>query len=160
MAHLLYRLQNGEMPSTLHPKVWWVLIGTNDHGMGCSVDTIVAGNLRIIQEIHDRHYANNQQHPSLTPIVINSLLPHGREELLSKDSPWGSLQKINQQLECYAALKPDVYFVNATDALVEYGSTGVYVNNDLFMPDHFHPSAAGSRKWLELIVETVIGLMG
>ena len=147
------------MPSTLHPKVWWFLIGLNDVRAGCSVDTIVAGNINIAQEIHNRQYSETKQHPSLTPIVVNSLLPRGSSNLLSVTSPWRHLQDINRQLACYAALKPDVYFVNTTDVFVTSNRTGAFLDDELYQSDHIHPSAEGTRKWLELIVDNVLRLM-
>lgn len=149
------------MPSTLHPKVWWFLIGLNDARSGCSADTIVAGNINIAQEIHNRQYSKTKQHPSLTPIVINSLLPRGpSNNLLSVTSPWRHLQDINRQLACYAAIKPDVYFVNATEVfLAASNGTGVFLDDALFQSDQIHPSAEGTKKWLELIVDKVLWLM-
>jgi len=167
MAHLLYRLEHGEMPETLHPKVWWLLIGTNDLGMGCSVDTIVAGNIRIVQEIHSRstislRKANDHhQQQSPTSIVINSILPRGSQELSLKESPWPTLQKVNQKLQCYAELNPHVHFVNVTQAFVAEmdDKKGLYVNEEMFEPDHVHPSPQGTKAWLELVVENVLELM-
>merc|ERR1711862_1027682 len=64
----LWRIQNGELPSYLNPKVFWLLIGTNDLAIKqCSEDVVLLGILRVIEEIQ-----------SLRPnakIVINSILP-------------------------------------------------------------------------------------
>ena len=94
MAHLLYRLQNGEMPDTLNPKAWWILIGTNDLGLGCSVETIVAGNLRIVQEIRERHHYQ-EGHTTVAPIVMNSILPRGRSALVAGNEESGQADNEN-----------------------------------------------------------------
>lgn len=154
MAHLLYRMQNGEMPESLHPKLWWILIGTNDLGRGCSGDTIVAGNIRIVQEIRNRHESHN--HEIVAPIIINSILPRGSRNLLSDDNAaWRILRDVNQILECYAKITPDVFFVNATDLFSEKRDDGVYASRAYFEGDHLHPNVDGCRAWEEFMVEKV-----
>jgi lysophospholipase L1-like esterase len=68
MSNLLWRIQNGEMPRNLNPKVWWLLIGANDLVRGeCSEEAIILGILRLAEEIY-----------TLRPesvVVIQGLLP-------------------------------------------------------------------------------------
>ena len=159
MAHLLYRIQHGEMPEELHPRVWWILIGTNDIGMGCSVDTVVAGNIRLVKQIREQHH-NQLGHKTLTPVVINSLFPRGKFDLYSEQSPYRIISRVNQQLYCYAEMTEGVYFVNATDTMTEstaYG--GAILKQGYFMGDSLHPTAEGTRAWLELMVSNVMQLM-
>ena len=126
-------MQNGEMPEWLHPKLWWILIGTNDLGVGCSGDTIVAGNIRLIEEIRHRHETHN--HTLDAPIVINSLLPRGSKDLLADHNPvWDILHDANQRLACYASITPDVHFVNATDLFTEERDGGVFVTPEIQFP--------------------------
>ena len=64
---MLYRLQNGELPDTLNPKVFWILIGTNDLGAyQCSAEAVAAGNIRIVQELQAKR--------PRAKIVLNSIL--------------------------------------------------------------------------------------
>jgi lysophospholipase L1-like esterase len=116
--HLLYRLMNGEMAelhsnessAALQPDVWWILIGRNDYSTFCEAEQIVAGTVRIVQEILERR-------PSAT-VVVNSILPRGGNWLL--DSDWyETLTVVNRQMECYAASQERVVFFNATDYFVE-----------------------------------------
>jgi len=66
--NLLWRLQNGEMPQNLNPKVWWIHIGTNDFLLHkCNQDIVFIGIIRIVREIII-------QKPN-TIIVINGVLP-------------------------------------------------------------------------------------
>jgi lysophospholipase L1-like esterase len=159
--NLLYRLQHGEMPSALKPKVWWILIGTNNLGVdSCSADAITAGNIRIVQEIR-------RIHPN-TPIVINSILPRGSEELLHSSEMWPVIQTINQRLECFARFTTEssapVKFFNATSLFtyddtqdeMEYGRE-VYVN-ETRMNDYLHPSAEGAVVWGREIVKMVLAM--
>ena len=146
------------MPESLHPQVWWVLIGTGDLGMGCAAETVVAGTIGIVKEIRERHN-NEHGHKSLTPVVINSVLPRGRGNLLDETTPWHTLQQVNQQLECYASLTGGVHFVNATDIFVRNNAMGAFINETLFASDHLHPSTEGNRQWEKLIVSNVMQLM-
>ena len=145
------------MPPNLNPKVWWLLIGTNDLGSdSCSGDAITVGNIRIVEEIR-------RQHPT-TPIVINSLLPRAREELLHHNRLWTILSQVNHRLECYAKTQTNVSFFNATSLFVyedlqneaDYG-VETYINETL-MPDYVHPSGVGALLWGQQIVEKVLNL--
>jgi len=66
--NVLWRIQNGELPSYLNPKIFWLLVGTNDLAIKqCSEEVVLLGILRVIEEIQ-----------SLRPdamIVVNSILP-------------------------------------------------------------------------------------
>lgn len=148
------------MPKELQPSVWWILIGINDVYHGCSLDAVVAGNIRIVQEIRNQHNNNNpNQHKSQTPIVINSILPSGNEELHSPQSLYLFTKQINRQLDCYAEITEGVYFVNATDTLTESSSSGTFLKEAYFAGDNLHPTAEGSRQWEELIVASVLQLL-
>jgi lysophospholipase L1-like esterase len=149
----LFRLKNGELPSSLQPKIFWILIGTNDASMGCSADVIVAGNIHILQHL--------QQHStSKIPIVINSLLPRGSQPLSPRRPLWRIIHTANQQLACYAAQTPLVHFANITDRLIESHSDGtVVVHPDMFIKDKLHPSPNGSLVWEEFIVDLALSLL-
>jgi lysophospholipase L1-like esterase len=128
-SELLWRIQNGEMPlfepeGRLKPLVIWVLIGTNDIGnKGCSVDMVILGVIRVIEELL-------LQQP-LATIVINGILPrtfesqgflmhHGNDP--KKPVLWPHIQIINRELSRYAQKRgPEVvyfetlaFFRNAT----------------------------------------------
>ena len=65
---VLWRIMNGEMPETFHPKIWWLELGLNDLGRAqCSEEVVIIGVLRIVEEIQKRQ-------PDAM-IVINSLFP-------------------------------------------------------------------------------------
>jgi len=66
--HLLWRLQHGEMPKDFNPKIWWILIGTNDlTSGGCSPEVVLLGILRLVEEI--QHVKPDAM------VVINGILP-------------------------------------------------------------------------------------
>lgn len=159
--NLLYRLQNGEMPEGLNPKVWWILIGTNNLSDFCRADSIAAGNIRIVEEIR-------RKHPS-APIVINSLLPRARAELLRRNPFWDVLRTVNKRLECYAQTQENVVFFNATEIFIykdefktdddDVGTVGEYYVNETLMNDSLHPSGEGSMLWGQAIVKEVEALI-
>jgi lysophospholipase L1-like esterase len=148
--NLLYRLQHGEMsmPEHLQPAVWWVAIGSVDYrASGCLIDCVVAGQIRVVQEI--------LQERQKATVVINSLLPVAGEE----DDMLVALA-INDALQCYATTTERVEFFNATDLFMSVGndsddsSTGRTVNTTL-LPDGQHPGVDGSRVWGNAIVAKV-----
>ena len=138
--NLLYRLQNGGI-GDLHPDIFWLLIGTNDRRRGgddsCSVESIVAGNIAIVEEL-------KRMRPEAT-VVINSLLPRPAEF-------WKFLSPVNDRLECYASITSGVEFFNATDLFTDPDLTLLH------LPDKLHPDAEGSRIWTRAIADKVLEL--
>jgi len=66
--NVLWRILHGEIPYYLNPKVFWIVIGTNDLAIKqCSEEVVLLGILRVIEEIQ-----------SIRPdakIVVNSIIP-------------------------------------------------------------------------------------
>lgn len=139
---LLYRLQNGEMPPSLQPSIWWVLVGTNDKASDkCKNEDVIAGNIAIVQEILERR-------PRAT-VVINSLLPRGNDRSLYW---WQEYTAINDALACYASGMDRVEFFNATDLFVTRDGQAL---NLTLLPDELHPTEMGSWIWGRAIVAKV-----
>ena len=137
---LLYRMQRDkELSDLLHPKVWWVLIGTNDLADDCDPATIVMGILRIALELRF-------QRPEAT-IVINSILPRPDPNFVWPNSPvYAPIVYMNQHLECIVESMQDdqIRYFDATSLFLE--KDGRTVPRDL-MPDELHPSVEGARVW-------------
>lgn len=151
---LLYRLQNGELPSSLDPPVIWLLIGTNDLYDNCSRESTLVGIVNIVQYLSDqRPHAH---------IVINSILPKpnpsSREwEGTSRNYP--AITWINERLACYAKgmSKNNVEYFDASMLFLD-DADGTTVPQDV-MPDGVHPSGKGSRIWGEAILKRVEEIM-
>lgn len=138
--NLLYRLQNGEMPDSLDPTAWWILIGTNDYADGCSREAILVGQLAVLYETRKRK-------PNAF-VVLQGLLPRGQENLL-ESSLWKDFQWINDRLECLAEL-PQLDYFNGTSIFLRDDDDFV---NQTLMTDFLHPSNEGRLLWGLAIIE-------
>jgi lysophospholipase L1-like esterase len=141
------------MPASLQPKVWWVLIGTNDLAGGsgggwggiCSAESVLVGIINIAKEI--------QANKVNATIVVNSILPRPGDQDSGKlyGSLWEDISWINDRLECFAQGVDGVEFFNATDLFL-VNDTHI---NETRLPDKLHPSAEGARVWGMEIVKKV-----
>ena len=97
IPQLLYRLQNASYAQYLQPKVWRISISTNDMAKGwCNVETILAGNIAVVEEI--------QKTQPEAVIVINSMLPRLPKRILPH------IDELNHRLRNYACMTKYVYF--------------------------------------------------
>jgi lysophospholipase L1-like esterase len=166
--NLLWRMQNGELPDALNPKVIWLLIGTNDFGKTwCSPELVLIGIMRVIEELRVLK-------PEAT-IVVNGLLPRsfhrkgyvmrGRPSFLGRKpslpSLWRDIVAVNDELRQYSTsrdkveyFETDIFFLDKKTPREE-----LRINNQL-MPDRLHPSAEGYDLWGEQIVSTLDRLIG
>ena len=138
--NLLYRLQNGEIPDSLNPAAWWILIGTNDSVEDCTREAILVGQMAVVDEVVKRKPQSR--------VVIQGLMPRGRNNLL-ESTVWQDFQWINERLECLAQL-PQLHYFNGTSIFLTDDEQ--YVNKTL-MYDFLHPSIEGNRLWGMAIIE-------
>ncbi|KAL3901488.1 MAG: hypothetical protein SGARI_006064 [Bacillariaceae sp.] len=154
-GQVLYRIENGELPDDLDPKVFWILIGTNDLGAyKCSAESVAAGNIRIVEVLKAKR-------PE-AKIVLNSMLPRGAYSLgddMSQSPQWHEVQKVNQWLECYANSMEGVEFFNATAHFVVSYDDKVH-QVEKYYQDGVHPSAKGSKSWAQSIVKRLDEMIG
>lgn len=162
-ANLLWRLQNGELPSSLNPTVFWLLIGTNDLGVSwCSAEVALIGILRVVEEIRAKKPGSI--------IVINGLLPRTFDTrkgfVTRKKNPglgnkknrpvlWNDIVEINKELEEYSKHHDGVEYFNPNGIFLvdeTVSSKSPQINKRL-MPDYLHPSARGYKTWGDKIVE-------
>jgi len=142
---LLWRIQNGELPSDLNPNIFWILIGTNDLLRRCDRTSILYNTIQIINYIN-KHKPNSR-------IVINSIFPSGYANLLSSNI-WEDTMYINHKLFVYSELYEGLYFFNGTDLFIEYDDHGVFVVKSL-LPDYLHPTAEGHDIWAKAMVDFI-----
>jgi len=161
---LLWRLINGgELPQSLSPAVYWLLIGTNDMGWAwCSPEVTLIGILRVVEELRAKK-------PGAF-IVINGLLPRSfdskgylnRKNKIgikhsTKNPPalWKDIQAINAQLEEYSNTHDNVIYFYAGDLFMidSLASDESLQLDKNLMNDYLHPSAIGYKLWGDRIVE-------
>jgi len=159
-SNLLWRLQNGELPENINPKVIWVLIGSNDFGVAwCSPEIVLIGILRVVEELRMRK-------PNAT-IVINGLLPRTfhRKGYLMRGRPsffgltpklpslWRDFVSVNSELQQYSQARDRVEYFETDIFLIDKDApfSELRIKNEL-MPDCLHPSPAGYSLWGEQIV--------
>jgi lysophospholipase L1-like esterase len=168
-TNLLWRIQNGELPSSLNPIAIWLLIGTNDFGnTWCSPEAVLIGILRVVEELRMRN-------PEST-IVINGLLPRSYDKKSGyvmrpnqntpfrhdrKNKPpalWNDIVSINKQLKEYSENHKKVAYFDASDIfLMDHSRSNMEVDelqiNEHLMADYLHPTALGYKLWGDAIVD-------
>jgi len=178
-SNLLWRIQNGEIPDTLNPKVWWILIGTNDfmgkrdrnkkHQRFCSEEVVTMGILRVLEEL--RRIRPNAK------IVVNALLPRADFSKNSENegqlyetkketgniSLWMAIEVVNQRMQKFCNEHENFYYVDFQQIFMaekekHSGLERFYIPNYL-MADYLHPTALGYQLWGKEIVKELTILL-
>ncbi|CAL8471452.1 g10994 [Coccomyxa elongata] len=160
--NLLWRLQNGEGPKKISPKVAVVLIGTNDitnpvYNLDINdplqTSAIVASAIFASVSIMLKECARMH-------VILLAVMPRGERflfvainekyKLPSRYSP--VIGAINARLKHFAEEQERVSFVDCNNELVEASQDGEgeMLNKDL-MPDALHPNARGMEKVLSCL---------
>ena len=160
-VELLWHLQNGMLPSHLRPKIFVLLIGTNDLGRGgCSKRTTLAGILNVAHYLH--------AHRPDTPIVLHGLLPRSDGdddgEYYTLNRYWRDILWINRELKRYGNLHRWCHFVEFNGVFLKRmrdddhpqgdARSAVVIDSEL-MPDALHPNAKGYDRWGAVLVERI-----
>jgi lysophospholipase L1-like esterase len=164
--HLLWRMQNGEIPANLQPSVWWISIGTNDFGRDlphCSPEVVLMGIIRVVKEMQ-------KLRPGST-IVVNSVLPRSEDingRLVDSKHPdhltvWQGILEVNRGLRIYCSKLRNVVYYDATSIFVRQdegikGVDGMFIPKEL-MYDFLHPTAEGYKKWGDEIISSIHDLI-
>lgn len=149
-SQLLYRIQNGELPTKLQPKIVWIEIGTNNLSQHCTAEATLAGILAIVEEL--------QKHLPSTIIVVNSILPRARNTIGTLAGIlWTKIQWINTRLECFASNSARVEYFDASSIFIDKKGDGLVKR--LYEKDWLYPSVEGTRQWGEAIVKVVEQLL-
>jgi lysophospholipase L1-like esterase len=150
---LLYHLMHGVLPPKLQPKVFVLMIGTNNLGpqWGCNARTTLAGILHVAQHLH-------KERPQAT-VVLHSLLP--RTDADGEAGPlnryWSQILWINLQLQKFSALHPEWRFTNPNSKLLRADKRAPYkvALKPGVMPDGLHPSPEGYEIWSRELTKVV-----
>lgn len=161
--NVLWRLQNGELPSSLQPKVFWIEAGTNNfRQILCSDEVVARGIERIVEELIEKRPESQ--------IVINGILPRtdragtsGRLHYKAQHKKhllnvWNGIELVNDRLRTYAENYDNVHYVDSSDLFIEEntefgeGDDAKYIP-DILMANHVDLSKEGYRKWGASIVD-------
>jgi lysophospholipase L1-like esterase len=148
---MLWRIQNGELPSNINPSIFWLLIGTNDIGRTwCSPEMVVLGVIRNVEEILS-------QRPS-SRVVVNGIFPRSfnKDGFVAKGGPikpsvWEDIKVINHELKMYATYRDGVSYFETKVFFKDPKAPQLQIDQEL-MPDLLHPSPTGYKLWGEEIV--------
>lgn len=142
--HVLWRLENGNLPSGLKPKAAVVMIGTNNsNGEDNSVEQIAEGVAAIVAKLRSRL-------PDTTVLLV-PIFPRGE----NPNPQRGKLNQVNQILQKLADGKA-VRWVDFGHRFVD--SKGL-IPRDL-MPDFLHLSPAAYGIWAESLEPHLSAVLG
>ncbi|CAM9424515.1 unnamed protein product [Ectocarpus sp. 6 AP-2014] len=143
--HLLWRLQNGELPDVLQPESILVAIGTNNLGAGMDAQDTVGGVKAVIQ------YVREQRPDAMVSVM--ALFPRADPKHKKSTTSWPVIDEVNGMLERMLRLKfgtKKVLFVNCSDRFVVEDDSGHEVlNKDFILPDNLHLTSDGLKAWAE-----------
>jgi lysophospholipase L1-like esterase len=128
--HVLWRIENGELDG-ISPKVLVLMIGTNN--IGYPVEDIVKGDLKIVDEIH-------QKLPG-TKLLVLGIFPRGKD---ATDPRRAKIKAVNAELAKLDDGSKTRYLDFGDKFLAPDGS----ITKDI-MADYLHPSAKGYQIWAD-----------
>jgi lysophospholipase L1-like esterase len=161
-TELLWHLQHGILDEkSLQPRVFVLLIGTNDLGRGCSKRTVLAAILNLA------HYLHTQRPDAI--IILHGLLPRAGSfgekpgDRQSLGLYWQDIDWINGELKRFCSLHPGEWFYLDTSAIFlserkrrpgEDQQELKMINKEL-ITDGLHPNVKGREKWAPLILKEI-----
>jgi len=148
-SQTLWHIQNGIIPKSLQPKVWFLLIGTNDLRNHKMTPAIIACAIVDIALQVKRLRPNAK-------IIISGLLPKqdgsGRGSLtLGKN--WDKIRNINSRLEGFCIDNPDGFYYFEDSALFVDDNHNEIKSK--MMKDGIHPTPLGLELWGPKVVKKV-----
>jgi len=157
--NLLWHLENGMLPDSLNPKVWLILIGTNDLGRTlCNKEAVLKGIRQVTRTLRARR--------PLATLIVHGLLPRSdmsmakpmEDENYKTGYYWEQIKWINEQLNqtCSTDVSIDCLYMETVDIFLDHG--GERIDKET-MTDGLHPSSKGYKQWLPLLSARVRQLL-
>jgi lysophospholipase L1-like esterase len=147
----LWHLKNGVL-QPLKPKVWLILIGTNDlYDLKCIDRFVVANILNVVKMIFD-------QQPD-AQFILHGILPRKDKEFSKTQflgQVWKRAQAVNLQLRKFCEYKTNMHYMQAGPLFME--DTDVRGRRQIDttkMSDGIHPTKDGLEVWGDYIVKEV-----
>lgn len=147
-AHLLWRLQNGELPQGLKARVVVVLVGSNDlgqNGPGTAEET-TKGIRAIVDYV--REVIPEAQVVPMAILPRGRITHHGQATILPIRT---NITLVNNNLrELWGnQTDPKISFLDCNSKFVD-AAHRVFVDRHL-MPDYFHLNELGYQKWADCL---------
>jgi lysophospholipase L1-like esterase len=153
VQNLNWHVQNGLISESINPKVFWILIGTNNFAMNCSTpDVVVSAIMEVAMQIRIR-----KPH---VKIVVQGLLPRG-DKLGSRElnEVWKSITETNERLQVIADALPELYYFGLNSSMFFTQENGQTLIDKLVLKDCVHPTTAGYTIMGEKIEEELLRLL-
>mmetsp|Transcript_29968 Transcript_29968/g.41496 ORF Transcript_29968/g.41496 Transcript_29968/m.41496 type:complete len:311 (+) Transcript_29968:149-1081(+) len=147
--HLLWRLQNGELPASLKVKVIVILIGTNDLGLlpVKTANETIDGIKSVVKYV--RETVPGAQ------VVVNGILPRGRirHKATAKVLPIRTnISYVNEELKEFWSVEENINFLDCGSYFLD--TQQAFITRNL-MPDFLHLSEEGHRVWSQCLRPTL-----
>jgi lysophospholipase L1-like esterase len=144
-------LKNGVL-EPLNPKLWFLLIGTNDlFTSQCTDRFVVADILNVLRYLHE-------QRPE-AEFIIHGMLPRKDPENRKTQflgQYWKRSQGVNAQIKRFCEYHPNLHFMQGGSVFLEETDLrGRQQLNVSRMDDGMHPTPEGLSAWGKHIVRMV-----
>jgi lysophospholipase L1-like esterase len=160
--NILWNLEHGELDFAVSPKVFVVLIGTNNADSrnfpkAHSAEEIVNGTRAIIELIKKRHPTSKVLVMRIFPKGLDAQRKEGTSPPIFSFSQ-SDVETARRAGELTAKLADNnqVYWLDVNHVFLRPDGT---INTDV-MPDLLHPNAAGAEAWSRAIEPTLSRLLG
>jgi lysophospholipase L1-like esterase len=143
--HVLWRLQNCELPEGFHPKVVMLMIGTNNsNGNDNTAEEIAAGVKAIVEEI--------QKRSPQTKVLLLGVFPRGPRPNPQRDK----IRQVNEVVSKLDDGGKTVKYLDLADKFLEPDRT---LSKDV-MYDYLHLTPKGYQIWADAVKGPIHELLG
>ena len=155
--NLLWHWENGIQQAKLRPKLWFIMVGTNDLFVNKCTDRFVMAN---ILNIAKRIFEDQPE----AKIVIHGIIPRKDDPDSKADSLghlWNRAQGVNLQVRKWIKIHSSrIFFMNVGQILMENGGMkGRKFLDPHLIGDNMNPTPEGMQKWGDLVVKKLIPIL-
>eukprot|EP00752_Nemacystus_decipiens_P005408 g4903.t1 len=153
--HLLWRVQNGELPDVLQPEAIMVAIGTNNLSAGMSAEDTVTGVRALVKYLR-------QERPDAL-VVVMALFPRADPLSSNVPYPWPLIDEVNELLEPMVRLRfgtEKVRFLDCNDRFLAQDGEQQVLDSAMILPDNLHLTKEGLDAWADCAEATIHSGLG